>query len=153
MSFLSGLHLGGITDDGLMAYFGAPVEQPDHANRAVMCALDMQQALAELNRDFERRGMTPLRMGVGAHSGSVILGDIGAARRREFTAIGDTVNVAARVEQLTKVCGAPVLVTDETRRRVGRDLDFTAVEPLAVKGKSAPLQTYRVAPRPSDTGR
>lgn len=136
-----------------MAYFGAPVEQPDHANRAVMCALDMQQALAELNRDFERRGMTPLRMGVGAHSGSVILGDIGAARRREFTAIGDTVNVAARVEQLTKVCGAPVLVTDETRRRVGRDLDFTAVEPLAVKGKSAPLQTYRVAPRPSDTGR
>lgn len=132
--------------DGLMAYFGAPVDQPDHADRAVLCALDMQQVLAGLNRDLERRGVAALRMGIGVHSGAVILGDIGATRRREFTIIGDTVNVAARVEQLTKVIGAPVLLTEETRRRVATALGFVAVEPLPVKGKSALLQTYRVQP-------
>jgi class 3 adenylate cyclase len=130
--------------DGLMAYFGAPVEQADHAERAVRCALDMQRALDEMNRDLEQRGVAELAMGIGVHSGQVVLGDIGAETRREYTVIGDTVNVAARVEQLTKVCKADVLVTDETRRRVAADLDFIAVEPLAVKGKSAPLQTYRI---------
>jgi adenylate cyclase len=132
--------------DGLMAYFGAPVEQADHAERAVRCALEMQQALAEMNHDLRRRGVAELKMGVGVHSGPVVLGDIGAERRREFTIIGDTVNVAARVEQLTKVCDAPILVTEETRRRVTAVFDFVAVEPLAVKGKSAPLQTYRLNP-------
>ena len=130
--------------DGLMAYFGAPVEQADHAERAVRCALDMQQALATMNRDLEGRGIAPLRMGVGVHTGSVILGDIGAASRREFTIIGDTVNVAARVEQLTKVAGAAILVTEETRRGVSANLEFIAVEPLPVKGKREPLQTYRL---------
>jgi len=127
-----------------MAYFGAPVEQSDHAERAVRCALDMQQALATMNRDLEGRGIAPLRMGVGVHTGSVILGDIGAASRREFTIIGDTVNVAARVEQLTKVAGAAILVTEETRRGVSANLEFIAVEPLPVKGKREPLQTYRL---------
>lgn len=130
--------------DGLMAYFGAPVVQPDHADRAVLCTVDMHAALAALNRDLARRGLPSLRMGIGVHTGSVILGDVGAARRREFTAIGDTVNVAARVEQLTKTCGALTLVTEETRRQVTADLRFAPVEPLTVKGKSAPLQTYRV---------
>lgn len=132
--------------DGLMAYFGAPVEQADHAERAVRCAVDMQAALNDMNRDLDRRGMKPLVMGVGVHTGPVVLGDIGAARRREFTIIGDTVNVAARVEQLTKVCAAAILVTEETRRRVPVDLGFIAMEPLAVKGKREPLRTYRLSP-------
>jgi adenylate cyclase len=131
--------------DGLMAYFGAPVEQADHAERAVRCALDMQQALAAMNADLASRREPPLRMGIGIHTGSVILGDIGADRRREFTIIGDTVNVAARVEQLTKVVGADILATEETRGGVRTaNVHFAAVEPLSVKGKREPLQTYRV---------
>jgi adenylate cyclase len=129
--------------DGLMAYFGAPVEQADHATHAVRCALDMQDALAVMNRDRSGGTLPQLRMGIGVHTGTVVLGDIGAERRREFTAIGDTVNVAARIEQLTKGNGTPVLVSEATRRHVANGIRFTPTAPLAVKGKSAPLQLYR----------
>jgi adenylate cyclase len=130
--------------DGLMAYFGAPVAQADHAEQAVRCALDMHRQLAEMNRARAAAGLEPLRLGVGVHSGPVILGDIGAEQRREFTAIGDTVNVAARLEQLTKDTGAPTLVSEATRSRVSADLGFTPLEPVAVRGKSEPLRIYRL---------
>jgi len=128
--------------DGLMAYFGAPLAQPDHATRAIRCGLAMQDALADLNAVRKRRGDPPLAMGVGIHSGPVIVGDIGAARRREYTAIGDTVNVAARIEALTKTQGVPVLVSEQTRQRADDTLTFTAGTPAQVKGKTAPLATY-----------
>ncbi len=128
--------------DGLMAYFGAPLPQPDHATRAIRCGLAMQDALADLNVVRERRGDSPLAMGVGIHSGPVIVGDIGAARRREYTAIGDTVNVAARIESLTKTQGVPVLVSEQTRQRADDTFTFTAGTPAHVKGKTAPLATY-----------
>lgn len=131
--------------DGLMAYFGAPVPHPDHAARAVGCAVEMQAALAAMNRDRTRRGVVELRMGVGVHTGKVVLGDIGAERRREYTAVGDTVNVAARIEQLTKTTGVGILVSESTRALVDDPgVRFTPMEPLAVRGKSAPLQLYRV---------
>jgi class 3 adenylate cyclase len=128
--------------DGIMCYFGAPLEQPDHARRALDCAAAMQAALAALNTQRTRRGDVPLRLGIGVHSGSVVLGDIGAARRREFTVIGHTVNIAARLEQLTKELGVAVLTSAETAGRVGDGLRLTPVDTVAIRGQTEPMQVY-----------
>jgi adenylate cyclase len=128
--------------DGLMAYFGAPVPVADHAVRAVLCALAMQESLGEMNAARAARGEPPLRMGVGLHSGPVVLGDIGAPGRREYTAVGDTVNVAARIEELTKAHGFAVLVSDETRRLAREAFPFEPVSPLPVRGKREPIRCW-----------
>lgn len=126
--------------DGLLAYFGAPVEQPDQAERAVRCALAMQSALGRLNTLGQGGGRGDLRMGIGIHTGEAIVGDIGAARRREYTVVGDAVNVAARIEELTKASGEPVLVSAATATEAGAGLAFRVVDEVALRGRLEPVR-------------
>ena len=129
--------------DALMVYFGAPLAEPNHPRRAVECALDMVKELGEMNAERFARGEPGLLMGVGLHTGHVVLGNIGSmARRLEYTAIGDTVNLANRIEQLTKRHRTPILVSRETRERAGDCCLWEELPPTPVAGKREPVITF-----------
>lgn len=128
--------------DGLMAYFGAPLPDAEHAQNSVKCATQMLTALEELNVQRMARGAPALRIGIGLHTGQAIVGDVGATSRLEYTAIGDTVNVASRLETLTKILGQTVIVSQTTRERVGDAYHWTEVPDISIKGKKDPISVF-----------
>ncbi|WP_375760401.1 adenylate/guanylate cyclase domain-containing protein [Corallococcus exercitus] len=135
--------------DALMVYFGAPLPDAHHARSATRCALDMVRELEAVNAERAARGQPGLRMGVGVHSGPVVLGNIGSPfRRLEYTAIGDTVNLANRIERLTKGFGVPVLVSQATREQAGEAFRWAPAPTALVAGKSQPVVTF--VPLPSE---
>lgn len=140
--FWHGGTLGKFIGDGVMAYFGAPLPQDDHAARAIRCAGDMMRALELLNRDRATRGEPPVQMGIGVNTGMAILGDLGPHHLREFTVIGDSVNVAARLEALTKEVGAPILVAESTRAQAGDRFDWTEGPVAQVRGRNEAAVTW-----------
>lgn len=144
-------HGGTITSyigDGIMALFGAPIEQPDHADRALAAAREMQARLEHLNVVLrEGRGLEEdLRMGIGLNTGPVMIGNIGSERRLEYTGIGDTVNTAARLEGMTKDSGFSVFVADSTRMALASpSADLRFVDELAVRGRVGSVTVWGLA--------
>jgi class 3 adenylate cyclase/ABC-type glycerol-3-phosphate transport system substrate-binding protein len=128
--------------DGLMAVFGAPGDLPDHALCAARCALDMRRRLEEVNQQLRAASLPALMIGIGLHTGSVVVGNIGSSKRTEYTAIGDTVNLAARLEGLTKDQGVDILVSESTYRPIAAQVVAESLGEVQVKGKQRGVMIY-----------
>jgi len=127
--------------DAIMAFWGAPVADPQHARNGVLAALDMQKECRILNEKFAARGWPTLKIGVGVNSGSVRVGDMGSKVRRAYTAMGDVVNVASRLEGVTKRYGADIIIGDGTRKLISGFV-LREVDRVRVKGKEEPVTIY-----------
>ena len=136
--------------DGLMVLFGAPRKSVDPCGDAVQCALAMMSELDALNGDFAREGLPTLTIGIGINYGTVTVGNIGSSERHNYSAIGDAVNVAARVEGLTKDLGRKIIITQAVVDRIGERFHFDPLGSHKVKGHSPVnvwgIRTARVAP-------
>jgi adenylate cyclase len=127
--------------DAIMAFWGAPVDDPQNARNGVLAGLDMQKEREVLNAKFAARGWPTIKIGVGLNSGTVRVGDMGSQVRRAYTAMGDAVNVASRLEGRTKYYGVGILVGETTREAV-KDVVFREVDRIKVKGKDEAITIY-----------
>ena len=133
--------------DAIMAFFGNPQPQPDHAKRAVLMALDMQEAMTRLNHKWTAEGRRTLGVGMGINTGGVTVGNLGSKDFLNYTVIGDAVNLACRLEQNAKA--GEIIITQATCDEVKDVVEVEPMEPIKVKGKSEPIPIYRVVRRRS----
>lgn len=142
-----GGHINKYIGDGLMIVFGAPIARGDklEARAAVSCGLEMLAQVEEINKDWEGTGRPHIAIGVGVHTGVATCGVVGAEGRLEYTIIGDTVNLASRLESTTKEKGVPILISDVTARLLGVDYETKPLGDVKVKGKneSTPVLTVK----------
>jgi len=136
------------TGDGVMALFGAPQSRADHTERAVRAALGIVTRLASLNVLLQNNGAAPLQIGVGIHTGEVVAGLIGPDERIEYGVVGEAVNLASRIESLTKELTATILVSREIAARLGSEFVLGRTALLPVKGTSRPVEVVEVLSGP-----
>jgi adenylate cyclase len=132
--------------DMVMALFGAPLADPDHADHAVEAALDMLKALDELNARWAAAGRPTLDIGIGLNTGEMVAGNIGSERIMSYTVIGDAVNLASRLESLNKQYGTHIIISAETRSRLKRRYDMNPLGTVTVKGKTEPVAIFAISP-------
>ena len=137
-----------IAGDGLMALFGAPLALPSHAESAVRAALEMIELIELFNAERTAGGKPAIRIGIGIASGEMVAGYTGTQARATYTCIGDTVNLAARLETHTKTAGRAILVDRPTRDGLSAAIEVEPLGPVAIRGKAAPVEVFAVAPHP-----
>jgi adenylate cyclase len=136
------------TGDGILVFFGAPRVMADAAKRAVLCALDMQKAMPELNRENFALGLPELRMGIGINSGRLVVGNIGSEKRKKYGAIGSAINIAFRVEAQTDRNGGEILITESVRDGIDGHLELGPARTVRLKGIEKPMDLYPVIEMP-----
>lgn len=131
--------------DEVEAVFGAPVATQSHVEDAVMTALDMRRRLTLLNRKFEAKGLPKVAHGIGIHTGSVLAANIGSASRSTYSLIGDTVNLASRIQELTRDFKTDILVSQTVQQQLEGQFPFLSMPETCVKGKTDPIRVYALA--------
>jgi len=127
--------------DAIMAFWGAPVADPEHACRAVLTALEMQKVLRSLDAPFQARGWPVLHIGVGINTGTMTVGDMGSIVRKSYTVMGDAVNLGSRLEGITKQYGVGIIVSETTRAQCDSVI-YRELDRVRVKGKDAPVAIF-----------
>jgi adenylate cyclase len=142
------INQGGTIDkymgDAIMALFGAPLLQPDHARLACRAALEMVAGLATLNKEWAAQGRPPLKVGVGINTGPVAVGNMGSDRLFDYTAIGDNVNLGSRLEGLNKYYGTSILISQTTAEALGNGFVLRDMDLVKVKGKAQAARIYEL---------
>jgi len=135
---------GGMVDkyigDAMMAIFNAPLDLRHHETKALACAIDIQNGMKELNKELQSKDIAPVQIGIGINTGYAIVGNMGSEQRFDYTAIGDAVNVAARLESGTKDAGVDLLIGQTTENAI--EFDLIPLKPIKAKGKKEKLQVY-----------
>ena len=140
--------------DMVMALFGAPLDDPDHAEHAVRAAVDMVRELGELNEKWAAAGRAQLDIGIGVNSGEMIAGNIGSSSIMSYTVIGDNVNLGARLESLNKDYKTRIIISDATRTRLTGAYDLQPLGDVVVKGKTRAIAIFAVkVPSPMPAGK
>jgi adenylate cyclase len=132
--------------DMVMGLFGAPLDDPDHAEHAVQAAIAMSRALDDLNRAWATAGKPQLDIGVGISTGDMVAGNIGSNTIMSYTVIGDTVNLGARLEALNKDYGSRIIISEATRAALKGRYDIRPLGDVTVKGKSKPVTIFEIKP-------
>ncbi len=128
--------------DAIMAFWGAPVDDPEHAKNAVLTGLEMHVALTALNKDLVARGWPELKIGIGVNTGPMTVGDMGSPVRQSYTVMGDAVNLGSRLEGITKQYGVGFIAGEATRELLKKEFVFRELDRVRVKGKEDPVGIY-----------
>jgi adenylate cyclase len=151
--FQNGGTLDKYIGDAIMAFFGAPMEQPDHALRACRTACEMSARLADLRRGWREEGLPELAFGLGLNSGPMVVGNMGSHARFDYTVMGDAVNLGSRLEGLNKAYQTQLLLSEFTYRKVADQVTARELDWVRVQGRAQPVTVYEliaIGPAPSD---
>ena len=130
--------------DAIMAFWGAPLEQPNHAELACSSSLEMMEKLKELQKKWKDEGIPSFNIGIGLNSGNAIVGNMGSSSRFDYTAMGDNVNLASRTEGLNKIYGTNIIITENTQKVVKDKFETRKLDAVRVKGKKKPVLIYEL---------
>jgi adenylate cyclase len=132
--------------DGLMVEFGAPLDDPHQEAHAILAAIAMQRKAAELSDEWEKQGRLRLEMGVGIHVGQVVVGNVGSEKRMEYTAIGDPVNIASRLETKSKSLNKPIIVSQDIYDKTKELFVFEDLKEVDIRGREGSIHVWAIFP-------
>lgn len=133
--------------DEIEAVFGAPVALKDHRQCAINAAMEMRTRLSQVNLQLANQGYSPLRHGIGLHTGKVVAANIGSPQRLSYAMVGETVNIASRIQGLNKDFDTDILISNAVRKGANQKIDMHPLKPVSVKGVSEPLHLFSIEKR------